>query len=266
MTSKQCRACGDTKQLGEFYKCNTCKTCDRKRRAALQSSERGYWQRVYNKYGLTKDTWHELWLRQGERCAVCRGTDCGGIRGWQVDHCHTSKRTRGILCWWCNNLLGSAQDNPQILNEAVRYLESFRVKSVHDTCIYRTCTGCQQTKMSSEFWLDRGKPAARCIECASEYHKVKYQRNKERIRWREIFRRYGVTKDQWLEAWKNQGECCGCCLATAPRGGKWHTDHDHATLRFRGVLCLLCNKLLGGARDNTEYIRFAILYLEYYAH
>ncbi|WP_407664890.1 endonuclease domain-containing protein [Micromonospora tarensis] len=41
-----------------------------------------------------------------------------------MDHCHTSKDVRGVLCRTCNTGLGMFRDNTALLQAAVRYLES----------------------------------------------------------------------------------------------------------------------------------------------
>ena len=38
-------------------------------------------------------------------------------------------------------------------------------------------------------------------------------------------------------------------------------DHCHETGKIRGILCHLCNNLLGNARDNTTILASAIDYL-----
>ncbi len=40
-----------------------------------------------------------------------------------MDHCHTSGKVRESLCNQCNVLLGTASDDPDILREAIAYLE-----------------------------------------------------------------------------------------------------------------------------------------------
>lgn len=39
-----------------------------------------------------------------------------------IDHCHETKKVRGLLCGRCNYLLGVAQDNPLVLARAALYL------------------------------------------------------------------------------------------------------------------------------------------------
>lgn len=72
-------------------------------------------------YGITLAERDLILESQGGRCAVCR-TDDPGKRGWFVDHCHTTKKIRGILCQPCNSVLGYAKDDPAILKAAIAYL------------------------------------------------------------------------------------------------------------------------------------------------
>lgn len=42
-------------------------------------------------------------------------------------------------------------------------------------------------------------------------------------------------------------------------------DHDHATMKFRDVICHHCNTMLGMARDNTATLLRAVDYLNHYS-
>ena len=61
---------------------------------------------------------------QKNRCAICLVpfTDADRPR---VDHCHKSKKFRGLLCNRCNPALGMFGDNPELLRRAAAYLEKF---------------------------------------------------------------------------------------------------------------------------------------------
>lgn len=49
--------------------------------------------------------------------------------------------------------------------------------------------------------------------------------------------------------------------ALCPRRTNLVYDHDHVTLRFRGVLCASCNKALGVLGDQPEALARALAYL-----
>ena len=43
--------------------------------------------------------------------------------------------------------------------------------------------------------------------------------------------------------------------------GHWHTDHDHETKEVRGILCNMCNVMLGHCSDSIARLESAIDYL-----
>lgn len=63
---------------------------------------------------------------------------------------------------------------------------------------------------------------------------------------------------------ERQNGRCGIC-AMPPNGvgiRGFLVDHDHATGRIRGLLCVRCNSSLGGLGDNVESIKRTLSYLE----
>lgn len=68
------------------------------------------WRKIKAKYGLSKEGWLALFLKQGRRCACC-DTDTPDACGWTTDHDHFKKLSdvgfvRGILCSPCNIAVG----------------------------------------------------------------------------------------------------------------------------------------------------------------
>lgn len=55
-----------------------------------------------------------------ETCDVCNRPS------WRItfDHCHTSGKFRGWLCYSCNITLGHIEDDPKILRALAEYLEN----------------------------------------------------------------------------------------------------------------------------------------------
>lgn len=94
---------------------------------AQRNPELLYWYNVKQRYGITREQWELLFERQGRRCAICRTDTPGGRgkrRGWHVDHDHGTGQVRGLLCYGCNGGLGFFKENPDVLEAALRYLET----------------------------------------------------------------------------------------------------------------------------------------------
>jgi len=54
----------------------------------------------------------------------------------------------------------------------------------------------------------------------------------------------------------------GQCAVCGGRPTRFVVDHDHSTSEIRGLLCHMCNIMLGCAKDTPEVLRQAALYLE----
>jgi len=58
---------------------------------------------------------------QGGICPICQERPAV-----HVDHDHSTKRVRGILCEQCNGFLGAFKDDPDVIRSAIAYLEKHR--------------------------------------------------------------------------------------------------------------------------------------------
>ena len=92
------------------------------------------WQRKWRKENPTKqqeryERWRikqeaKLWDIAGRpRSEICEL--CGKLEITVFDHCHLSDVFRGWLCDRCNKVLGLVNDNPDLLNKMIYYLEKF---------------------------------------------------------------------------------------------------------------------------------------------
>jgi hypothetical protein len=74
-------------------------------------------------YGITLEEFKALLEKQQNKCALCgRPLDLSSPRRPIVDHDHKTEKVRGILHNRCNVLIGMAEENPTILEAAIRYL------------------------------------------------------------------------------------------------------------------------------------------------
>jgi len=80
--------------------------------------------RLKRKYNLTLKQLNTLLIKQDNKCAIC---NClfGKIKlnKPSVDHNHSTKKIRGVLCNNCNTGLGFFKDNISNLNSAIKYLK-----------------------------------------------------------------------------------------------------------------------------------------------
>lgn len=75
------------------------------------------------KYGLALETYNIMEKEQGGVCAICSRCEMPKNKKYLfVDHSHKTGEVRGLLCMHCNNMLGHAKDNPNILKNAIYYL------------------------------------------------------------------------------------------------------------------------------------------------
>lgn len=73
------------------------------------------------RYNLTPEAYTKLLAHQKGVCAIC-----GKPVKLAVDHSHVTKKVRGLLCTFCNLLIGYAGDDISILRAAIRYLKRTR--------------------------------------------------------------------------------------------------------------------------------------------
>lgn len=78
-------------------------------------------EKVYN---LTEEEYQKIFLEQAGKCAICNKEFS---KTPQVDHCHSTQKVRGLLCWSCNILLGMVEKgltkNENLLKKIIEYLK-----------------------------------------------------------------------------------------------------------------------------------------------
>ncbi len=80
---------------------------------------------LFRTYGITLEDYERFLEKQNGGCAICGAetADASGRR-LHVDHCHSTGRVRGLLCRDCNTILGYSNDQIEILQRAISYLQS----------------------------------------------------------------------------------------------------------------------------------------------
>ena len=88
-------------------------------------------------------------------------------------------------------------------------------------------------------------------------------RDKEMARWRDMKRKYGISREEFTALWENQnGKCLTCGVELTLTKAGYTIDHDHTTGKVRGLLCRMCNRVIGMLKDSPEIFHSIAGYLE----
>jgi hypothetical protein len=84
------------------------------------------------RYGVGLDDYDAMHASQKGVCAICKRPEKSlnqhthEPRRLAVDHCHNSKKVRGLLCKSCNTAIGALDEDPALFRAALRYLAKHR--------------------------------------------------------------------------------------------------------------------------------------------
>lgn len=130
--SRRCHRCGQTKASSQFTpRANRCKACNAEYHRARKEADPGLRRRfLLARYGLDEARFAQMLDGQEGKCAICRSPDPAGHGQWHIDHDRAccprqgscGRCVRGILCHYCNLMIGMAKENPETFIAALRYL------------------------------------------------------------------------------------------------------------------------------------------------
>jgi hypothetical protein len=113
---------------------------------------------------------------------------------------------------------------------------------------------------------------SKCLEHRLSYHRKYKSEHPRNQRHANIFWRYGVDEDWYLEKLAEQGGRCAICGTDDPGAGtvSFCIDHDHACCSgmrscgrcLRGLLCNRCNRALGYFNDDPVVLQAAADYVK----
>ena len=132
---KKCSKCDEIKKKTLFNRDQTrrdgytiyCKKCIKKiNKNTYLTTDRPFqcWKRALKrKYNITPEIYYKMLEYQEESCAICGITAEKFGSKLHVDHNHTTKEVRGLLCGSCNKALGLLYDSKDNLIKAIEYLD-----------------------------------------------------------------------------------------------------------------------------------------------
>jgi len=119
---KVCDKCGNIK--GSYWSKNNkyknggiwhywCISCANKRN--------GKKSRLKNQYNISVEQYEKMLTNQDNKCAICKQEE--NNKSLSIDHNHNSNQIRALLCTRCNMLLGSINEDIELLKKIIAYLE-----------------------------------------------------------------------------------------------------------------------------------------------
>lgn len=72
--------------------------------------------------GVTTEDYNKMFDEQNGKCAICGKHQIELKRPLHIDHCHKTKKVRGLLCSNCNTGIGLLQEDIENLRCAILYL------------------------------------------------------------------------------------------------------------------------------------------------
>lgn len=102
-----------------YKKSEAGKVAEQKYQSKPETKARIEWNRIRNRYGITKEQFEEILAQQEYKCAICFAKP---EKRLHIDHCHKTSKVRGLLCGSCNRALGLLKDNTEFLYKAIEYL------------------------------------------------------------------------------------------------------------------------------------------------
>lgn len=137
----KCNKCEIEKPETDYYSNNPrrCKVCvraiskawkaanpERNKATNKKWNDNNYSKKRYrdlqSHYGITPEKYEEIFALQNGRCKICNKHQNEFSKRLAVDHCHITKKVRGLLCGNCNLMLGYAEDKVDLLQKGINYL------------------------------------------------------------------------------------------------------------------------------------------------
>jgi hypothetical protein len=114
--SKGLCGCGRDKPIEGESKCQVCKD-------SIYNARRKF------HYGITSEQYQKIIREQNYSCSICNTKFSNESKNTtaHIDHDHITNKVRGLLCGYCNCILGFSKDNTETLLNAIAYLTHHEV-------------------------------------------------------------------------------------------------------------------------------------------
>jgi hypothetical protein len=102
-----------------------CKVCHNKKVKSKYNPLVRKTRKLKYNYGITLEEYNNKLKEQDNLCAICKLDKPGGNGDFYVDHNHITGQVRGLLCHWCNFMIGQSKENLDTLQAGIDYLKKW---------------------------------------------------------------------------------------------------------------------------------------------
>lgn len=141
------------------------------------------------------------------------------------------------------------------------YYQSHRDKHIENSRRWLAANR-EKAYATSKRWADKNRERLR------ENARKRHLRERDKDRYKETKRKYGLDRDAFYAMLASQSNGCAICksalvrpVGTRAKPSDSYIDHDHSTKRVRGILCARCNTVLGYMRETVSNYQDHIDYL-----
>jgi endogenous inhibitor of DNA gyrase (YacG/DUF329 family) len=103
---------------------------ERMKQARFSSPDSFKGHKLKSTYGISVEEFSALLDSQGHKCLICGRQISGKVNSKDlkafVDHDHKTGAVRGLLCVYCNSLIGYCREDKSLLLAAIGYLKKFQ--------------------------------------------------------------------------------------------------------------------------------------------
>jgi hypothetical protein len=274
---KHCGTCKQDLELSQFHRskvsrdglqhhCKACSSAAKRRRYAEKADAR---RALVEQFA-------------GKECPACHE-----LKPWTAFHkLSTVPDGHQVYCKLCERV--KAREYRARHAEVIRQRQIEKLESSATTGV-KTCTKCGVTQPILSFYQHRGTKDGRatyCKDCQKVASRAWTAAHSEHVKARNAARQvthpgeaqrnarqwnlrlYGLTEETYAELLAKQNDVCAICLGPETQIDKrtgltrrLSVDHDHDTLKVRGLLCCRCNWAIGRLGDTHEQLARAAAYL-----
>jgi hypothetical protein len=145
---KECKICKILKTKEDYYPCKEyyskfrpeCKECGKRQaiennKKFPKSSKKNRIDKYKRYYDISIEDYDKMFEKQKGVCKICglpqkiqTRKDGKIIKNLHVDHCHISKKVRGLLCHNCNFAIGYFKESEKNLINALKYIADSKLE------------------------------------------------------------------------------------------------------------------------------------------